>query len=135
MRLITYSFVSVLGLILSSCATSSSTFVEEAKTFAITRGSIVSVRNLTSDAHKRLSDGVAITVTGTECEVDMKLAAQTQTIALAPGWILIYSADQDYVLQPYQPPKPAKAETPQKADTPAKAAAPPKAESPAPPQK
>jgi ABC-type Fe3+-hydroxamate transport system substrate-binding protein len=124
MRWITCCACGALCLLLSACATSSAGYIEDAKTFAVTKGSIVSISGLTAESPRRFSDGVAVTVNKPGGQVVIKLGQQTQTIPVSPGWVLIFGTKEDYVLQPYQPPEPAaepeKDEAPKKDATPEK---------------
>jgi len=85
---------------LSSCATSSSTFVEEQTGVAVIRGRITAIQNLSASKIERLGDGLAVTISEPGCKVSMKFADNQATVMeLEPGTIVIYGDETDYVIR------------------------------------
>ena len=85
---------------LSSCATSSDSFVQEQTGVAVIRGRITAVQNLSASKIERLGDGLAVTISQPGCTVSMQFAEnQSRVMELEPGTIVIYGGDTDYVIR------------------------------------
>ncbi len=91
----------LLSLLLSSCGTTSTQYVDGTLGYAVTRGRLVEVKHLDSTDRKHLADGVAVVVSGEDCEVTMQFGNRAQVIKLVPKSIIVYGEKQDYILQPY----------------------------------
>ena len=88
-------------LLLAACGTTSSKYADTAVGYAVTKGQVLSVRNLDSTKSESLSDGVAVSITGDDCEVTMQFGKRSQVISLVPNSVIIYGGGLDYILQPY----------------------------------
>lgn len=87
--------------ILSACSTSSKVYVEESKTYSVTRGRVLRIEGLTSDKVEALSDGVAITLGSTPCRMTLSFDEKRQkTLDLKQGHIVVFGPEVDYVMQP-----------------------------------
>jgi len=98
---ILFGICPLLALLLSSCGTTSAKYADGALGYAVTRGKLVQVRNLDSAGRKQLADGVAVVVSGENCEVTMQFGDRSQVIKLVPKSVIVYGGKQDYILQPY----------------------------------
>ena len=88
------------GLSLTSCFTSSSSFIEEQTGVAVVRGRITRVENLTASKTEHLGDGLAITVAQPGCSISMQFGTnQSKVIQLAVGEMIVYGADTDYLVR------------------------------------
>ena len=89
----------VLVSSLSSCATSSDSFVQEQTGVAVIRGRITEVENLSTAKIERLGDRLAITISQPGCRVSMQFSEnQAKVMELGPGAMVIYGAETDYVI-------------------------------------
>ena len=106
--------LSLLGIVpLSSCKTGSASFVDQSLGYAVARGQLVQVSDLTAEKTTQLSDGVAIEVMGKDCKVVMDFGQGQQSIPLLDKSIIVYGDTTDYVLQPYDVTPQLKIPTPQ----------------------
>ena len=84
----------------SSCATSSGSFVEGQYGVAVIRGHITEVENLSASKIERLGDGLAVTISQSGCRVSMQFADNlAKVMELGPGAIVVYGAETDYVIR------------------------------------
>ena len=89
-----------LLLALSSCATSSASFVKHSPEMSVIRGEILHVKNLQSHEISRFSDGVALTVADQGCRVKIRLGKKNeQSYDVAPGTVLVFGKEDDYILR------------------------------------
>ncbi|MCA8958727.1 MAG: hypothetical protein KDC87_21805 [Planctomycetes bacterium] len=113
----------LIGL-LASCATSSTTFIENHPDYSVSRGRIVRLEHLYSEKILPLADGVVFAVSRPDCRVALELpGGERRLLELAPPAMVLCGTDRDYVLEPVRGGAPATG----KAD-PAKAPQPTKAE-------
>lgn len=87
-------------LAMTSCATSSLTYVEETRGFAVTRGEMVRVENLNSPGKEQLSDGVALEIDEPGCRVTLRIEEVERIVEIGPGGQLVLGGGVDAVLQP-----------------------------------
>ena len=92
---------STVMLLLPACGTSSAAYVDRSLGYAVTKGEVAQVKNLSSESSETLSDGVAIVVSGDNCEVTMKFGDNYQPIRVGPQSIVVYGEQMDYILEPY----------------------------------
>ena len=91
-----------LAALLSACGTSSAKYVGEQnqKGYAVTRGKIAKIENLTTENLVSLSDGLAMTVTQSPCRVTLLFDGdKIKTFELAKGVIIVHGEEADYILQ------------------------------------
>ena len=87
-----------LGL-LAGCSTSSQAFVDDLSGFSVTRGRITHIENLSTSKVVPLTDGVAVTVSK-PCRISITFEdAQTRTMELGPGVIVVHGYETDFVLK------------------------------------
>ncbi|MEM7202325.1 MAG: hypothetical protein AAF628_18790 [Planctomycetota bacterium] len=101
-RFIRASRLAPLALLalLGSCATSGAEFAEQQAGFAVTKGEILRVDDLSSAALERLADGVAFEVAAPGCRVSLSFAdGERSELALPPGCLIVCSGSGDYVLR------------------------------------
>ena len=91
----------LLAVLLSSCGITSAKYADSVLGYAVTRGRLVEVKNLDSAGRRQLADGVAVVVSGEDCEVTMQFGDRSQVIKLVPKSVIVYGGKHDYILQPY----------------------------------
>ncbi len=125
-------YLPVLALPLcASCLTSSAQFLEDFSAYAVARGEILKVENLTMEHATHLQDGLAVPIHHPGCLVTMDFSSTTQVIEIVPGGIVVFSTGGDLLILPLKPAPTKKTpqsqnltESPETGGTPAAAGAP-----------
>ena len=82
------------------CAQSSDAYIAEAEGYAVVRGKIVLIEDLTTQSLEHLSDGLALTVSESGCTVTMQFDSGNRSFPLEVGAKVVHGEDADYLLQP-----------------------------------
>jgi tetratricopeptide (TPR) repeat protein len=87
----------------ASCLTSSSQYLDDFRAYAVARGTILKVENLTMDGAMHLRDGFAVPITVPGCRVTIDFDRETQTVDMHPGGVLVFSTNEDLLILPLTP--------------------------------
>ena len=88
-------------LLLASCAaTTTASFLSSQEGYDVTSGYVIRLRDLQNPKVRKLSDGVAYTVTAPGCTVLLELGrGQQQELELSPGDVFVQSRPLSHVLR------------------------------------
>lgn len=99
--------LAALIVILSGCGTSSESYIAGTSGYAVTRGRITRIENLSSEKLTPLTDGLVIEVGGRGCQVTIQFDGDTTRVFdVGSRVLLVHGTDGDAILvwQGQQPP-------------------------------
>ena len=102
MRRISLAMLALACVFAAACTTTTDTYIQELRGYAVTRCEFVQIRGLCSDGMRTLGGGVAVVVSEPGCQVDVSFGSRTHRFDLEPGSILLHSDQGDYLLQLHQ---------------------------------
>ena len=86
---------------LASCKLNGKGFVEKTVGYAVTRGKVVRLENLSTERKDHFGDGVGVRVQEAGCVVQLRMGQPVQEIQLKPGSMIVMTDAEDFILQPY----------------------------------
>ena len=90
-------------LALSACGTTCRQYVEGMAGFSSTRGRVTVIQQLGCQNVQHLTDGVTLLVAEEGCHVTMDFGAERADLDVPPGCVLVFGADEDFLLRPVVP--------------------------------
>lgn len=94
-------------LALSACGTTCRQYVDGMVGYSSTRGRVTVVEQLGCQSVQHLADGVRVKVAGDGCRVTMDFGRERTDLEVAPGCVIVFGEDEDFILEPVVPDVPA----------------------------